>query len=262
LTPYQPHQQHQQHQPHVPSLFNHSIAGGGVAGSYRPQSYGLTHSQQKQPAPLFHHSIAGGHAGSGHGGAGWLLIEQRYTNGPAVFLVTNHRGQFKNLYGNYDPGESHFRTAMREMKEETKGVFENTTPTSRAIPYVQFSKYSDQRLYYCNVEPAPGQKSGLKTRQMFEHNDQVLRRTGAGREFFKTTGLVRVLIADLQRVFAANPGNKGLVLVGTHGESGVLKGRDATYLRQILASNLHLTAPTLHSTFVRHANCMQTYYLQ
>jgi hypothetical protein len=74
--------------------------------------------------------------------------------------------------------------------------------------------------------------------------------------------LARFLIADLQRVFAANPSNKGLILVGTHGECGVLKGRDASYLRQILASNLYLTAPTLHSTFVRHANGIQTYHLQ
>jgi len=190
-----------------------------------------------------------------------LLIDLRYSKGPALFLVMNHRGGLETFYGKCDPGESYFITAKREGKEESRKVFEITTP-SQAIPHVESLKHYNQRLYYFKVEPGSGQKSGLKTRQMFEHNHQVLLQIGAGKEYFETTDLGRFLIADLQRVFAANPGNKGLVLVGTHGECGVLKGRDASYLRQILASNLHLTAPTLHSTFVRHANGMQTYHLQ
>jgi len=267
---------------HMPPLFHH-IAGGGVAGSSRLQSYGLTPYQPQQQYAGGHavggHAVGGhaggghaggghaggghaggGHAGGGHGGAGWLLIDPRYSQGLAFFLVMNHKGQFENLYGKCDPGESHFRTAKREGNEETKMVFEFAP--LHTIPHVQSEKYRDQRLYYCNVQPAPGQKSGLKTRELFANNDQVLRQIGAGREYFETIGLVRFLIADLQRVFAANIGNKGLVLVGTHGERGVLKGRDASYLRQILASNLHSTAPTLHSTFVRHANGIQTYRLQ
>jgi hypothetical protein len=206
--------------------------------------------------------VGGGVVGGSHGGAGCLLIDMRYSQGPAVLLCMNHQGGFETFYGKRDHRESHFKTATRELNEESGKAIEIMTPTSQAIPSVASTKYSSQQLYYCKIEPAPGQKSGLLTRQLFTHNRTILRQSGAGSEFFETTGIARVLIADLQRVFAANPSNKGLILVGTHGECGVLKGRDASYLRQILASNLYLTAPTLHSTFVRHPNGIQTYHLQ
>jgi hypothetical protein len=247
-------QQHQQ--PQLPLLFHHRVVGGGVAGG------GVVGGGVVGGGVVGGGVVGGGHAGGGHGGAGWLLIDPKYSQGPAVLLGIGRSGKFETFYGNRDPHESHFKTANRELDEESGKAIGITTPTSQPIPSVASTNYQNQLLYYCNIEPAPGQKKGLLTRQLFAHNRIVLRQSGAGSEFFETTSLARILIADLQTVFAANPGNKGLILVGTHGECGVLKGRDASYLRQILASNLYLTAPTLHSTFVRHANGIQTYHLQ
>ena len=203
------------------------------------------------------HHGGGGGGGRGRGGGGLVLIHPDYSGGSAVFMVETQHGCFELPYGGCDHGEGPFRCAVREVKEETKGVFD-VSSTRQRLECLTSSRYANQCVYVANVEPAPGQEKGLYTRQMFARNHRVLRRIGAGPEFFETSGIVRVRIADLQHVFAANA---GLGLVGTNGETGVLRSRDASYLRNVLASNLHLTAPTLHSTFVRDVNGLETYHL-
>jgi hypothetical protein len=153
-----------------------------------------------------------------------------------------------------------YDTAVREAKEESKNVFEFGNTLQR-LPHVTSQRYDDQRVYCVQVVPAHGQKVGLYVRDMFQHNDRVLRRNGAGREFFEMETFFRVLVADLRQMFATNPSNSRLHVVGTHGETGILSDRDAMYLRSVLASGLDQTAPTLHSTYVQHANGIQTYHL-
>jgi len=207
------------------------------------------------------HGGGGGHArgGGGRGGSGLVLIHTDYSRGPAVFLVETPRG-LELPYGTCNHGEGSFECATREGFEEMKGVFD-VSNTMQRLERVTSSSYANQCVYVANVEPAAGQKKGLYTRQMFSRNHRVLRGMGAGPEFFETSGVIRVRIVDLQSVFAASSSNTGLVLVGTNRETGVLRRRDASYLRRTLASNLHLTAPTLLSTFVRDTNGLETYHL-
>ena len=176
-----------------------------------------------------------------------------------MFLVETPRG-LELPYGMCNHGEGSFECATREGFEEMKGVFD-VSSTRQRLERLTSSSYANQCVFVANVKSAPREKKGLYTRQMFSHNHRVLRGMGAGHEFFETSGIVRITMAHLERVFAASPSNTGLVLVGTNRETGVLRRRDASYLRRTLASNLHLTAPTLLSTFVRDVNGLETYHL-